>query len=202
VRKIYDSLLLISNELIEFERHEEKNASWEAVKLLPNDIEHNNLNFKVAKRKVEVKYDVVDQQVNDIWNQNPELVIHVGVHGQTSNIQIEKCAANGFCKEDYSRKCLSDTMVCLEKSGKCELLETEINVDRITKHLNENYKPMFSASCDVGQYLCGYIYLKSLDKNSKKCIFIHVPPIDKPFSSEETSRAILKIIEECLSEIV
>lgn len=90
--------------------------------------------------------------------------------------------------------------MCLENSGKCDIIETQIKVDKITKDLNENYKDMFVASCDVGSYLCGYIYLKSLDKNSEKCLFVHVPPINKPYSSEETSRAIIKIIEQCLKQ--
>jgi pyroglutamyl-peptidase len=146
-----------------------------------------------------VKYDAVDEMVQKIWDESSNLVLHVGVHGMTNKIHIEKCATNGFCKEDYAQKTLCDPLVCLENSGQCERLETKFDVDHMVKFLNENHKSgMFYASCDVGSYLCGYVYLKSLDKNPSKTLFVHVPPIDKPFSSEETSHAILKIIECCL----
>ncbi len=172
--------------------------------MLPDVIKHNQLNFDIVKRKVEVKYDAVDQEVKEIWDdkrQLPELVVHVGVHGEAKCIHLEKCATNGFCKQDFSLKTLCDPVVSLENSGKCAILETKLNIDKIVKELNENYQPMFKASCDVGSYLCGYIYLKSLDRCRERVIFIHVPPIDKPYSSEETSRALMKIIEKCLSEL-
>lgn len=189
--------------LLFFYRHEEKNASWEAVKLLPDEFEFKNEKFKIAKRKVEVKYSHVDKEVEEIWkNYDPVLVIHVGVNGMANCIHLEKCATNGFFNPDFSKNTLCDPMICLENSGKCEILETKLDVDKITKHLNKNYKPMFVASCDVGKYLCGYIYLKSLDKNAECVLFVHVPPINQPYSSDETSRALEKIIEQCLSEIM
>lgn len=145
-----------------------------------------------------MEYADVDRKVEEIWSKKPFLVIHVGVHGTTNKILIEKCAVNGFCKQDFCSKSLCEPVICLEKSGKCERLETKIDVNRITKFLNANHSPMFNQSCDVGQYLCGYIYLKSLDKDPSKALFIHVPPIDKPYSTQETATGILKIIEQCL----
>lgn len=80
-------------------------------------------------------------------------------------------------------------------------METKINVDKITKILNENYKPMFEASCDVGKYLCGYIYLKSLDVNSQRSLFVHVPCINKPYTTKEMADAIYKIVEHCVMDL-
>lgn len=168
---------------------------------MPNDIDFEGTNFKIAKRKVEVKYDFVDETVDEIWSQNPDLVVHVGVHGMANRIHLEKCAINGFDKPDYALKMLSDPTVCLKNSGSCKILETKLNVDKITAHLNKHYNPMFIASCDVGSYLCGYIYLKTLDRGSDKALFVHVPRINTPYTTEEMSHALLKVIEECLSEI-
>lgn len=108
---------------------------------------------------------------------------------------------NGFCLQDFKGKRLPDPIVCLQNSGKCQALETEINVDKIAKTLNEEHKPMFEASCDVGKYLCGYIYLKSLDIDPRRSLFVHVPCMNKPFSSQETADAILKIVEHCVIDL-
>jgi pyroglutamyl-peptidase len=183
-----------------FFSHEEKNASWEAVTNLPDKIETDQKIFKIKKLKVEVKYDDVDAKVEEIWSMNPHLVVHVGVHGQSTKIKIEKCAENGkFMACDYASKTLCEPIVCLKNNKKCvEPLHTKINVDKIVKSLNENYRAMFETSVNVGNFLCGYIYLKSLDMDPSRCLFVHVPCIDKPFSTKETSAAILKIIEQCL----
>ncbi|XP_070509929.1 pyroglutamyl-peptidase 1 [Chironomus tepperi] len=181
-----------------FKGHEEKNASWEAVQLLPNKLQIEDQNFKIEKIQLAVEYDDVDKKVNEIWSKNPELVIHVGVHGSACKIHLEKCARNGFVSKDFCCKTLCDPVICLENSGKCQKLETKIDVDKITKFLNEEHCNMFTASCDVGQYLCGYVYLKSLDKDPSRTLFVHVPCIDKPFSSQDTATGIFKVIEQCL----
>lgn len=108
---------------------------------------------------------------------------------------------NGFRLQDFTGKCLSSPIVCLENAGMCQGLETKLNVDKITKTLNESYKPMFEASCDVGKYLCGYIYLKSLDINSERSLFVHVPCINKPFTTQELADGIFKVIEHCVMDL-
>lgn len=183
-------------------RHEDKNASWEAVKILPPEIKVQDIKFSIEKIKVQVIYDDVDKEIDKIWSKKPFLVIHVGVSGFVSKINIEKCATNGFCQPDYSNTTLCNANINLENSGTCEILHTKIDVDSIVNSLNKNYKNIFTESCDVGKYLCGYIYLKSLDKDSSKVIFIHVPPIDKPLSSRETSDGIFKIIEKTLLQLL
>lgn len=86
---------------------------------------------------------------------------------------------------------------------------TKLDIKRIAEILNKNEtskilkdgeNPLI-CSVNVGNYLCGYIYLKSLDRNDKKCLFIHVPPIDKPFTSKQTSEFIYAIIKECLNQL-
>lgn len=92
-------------------------------------------------------------------------------------------------------------MICLENSGKCSRLETQLQVGAIVKHLNESYKLMFETSCDVGNYLCGYIYLKSLDIDSRRTLFVHVPRINQPYTTRETTDGIIKIIEQCVKDL-
>lgn len=50
-------------------------------------------------------------------------------------------------------------------------------------------------------YLCGYIYFKSLDRNADRTLFVHVPPVNAPFSTAITSQALLHTIEKCIVQI-
>lgn len=108
---------------------------------------------------------------------------------------------NGFCLQDFTGKSLNDPVVCLGNAGRCRGLETKLNVDKITRTLNDTHKPMFEASCDVGKYLCGYIYLKSLDIDCQRSLFVHVPCINKPFSTQDLADGILKVVEHCVIDL-
>ncbi|CRL00846.1 CLUMA_CG014097, isoform A, partial [Clunio marinus] len=168
----------------------EVNASGEAVKLLPDELILGTKKYILRKLEVSVEYEDVDKKVEEIWNMKPFLVVHCGVHGATDKIKLEKCSFNEFCLQDFKGKCLADPIISLNNSGKCQRLETKLNVDKITNVLNESYRPMFESSCDVGKYLCGYIYLKSLDIDPQRSLFVHVPCINKPFSTHETANGI------------
>lgn len=134
-----------------------------------------------------------------------QLVIHCGVHGSAKSIHIEELAYNKkFNRPDYSGKSLQDATVCLGNNGTCERISTRIDVNEIVKSIN-GLTVVDTCSCvcsqDVGNYLCGYIYLNSLDKNPERSLFVHVPPIDKPFTSSQTSEIIHEIIKQCLAQI-
>ncbi|XP_055836825.1 pyroglutamyl-peptidase 1 [Episyrphus balteatus] len=186
--------------------HEEVNASWEAVRLLPDSLESDQkVEYKIEKKLVSVEYDDVNKSIDGIWAKKPALVIHCGVHGGANCIRVEELAYNHkFNRKDYSGKKLSGGSACLANNGTaCNLIRTKLNVKKIvekTSPLCGCDEPMV-CSDDVGNYLCGYIYLKSLDKNSSRSLFVHVPPIDKPFSSQETSDMVYKIIAECIRQI-
>lgn len=53
----------------------------------------------------------------------------------------------------------------------------------------------------MGSYLCGYIYLKSLDVDRDRSLFIHVPDIGKPYSSEQTKDAIHQVMDRCIRQL-
>lgn len=187
--------------------HEDVNASWEAVRLLPDSLTSTNqqIEYKIEKKLVSVEYDDVNKNVDSIWALKPALVIHCGVHGGANCVRVEELAYNHkFNRKDYSGKKLSGGSACLPSNGTaCSEIRTRLNVKKIV----ENASPLCGCnepmvcSDDVGNYLCGYIYLKSLDKNCARSLFVHVPPIDKPFSSQETSEILHKIIAECICQI-
>lgn len=49
-----------------------------------------------------------------------------------------------------------------------------------------------------GRYLCDYTYYTSLHLGHRRCAFIHVPPLDKPYSSRDLGRALQATVLEML----
>lgn len=209
--------------------------------MLPNELTHAGTPYKLEKIEVPVEYEAVDVIVEQIWSRKPKLVIHCGVNGSATCINIEKLAYNyHFTRPDYTGKHLAEATACLKKScHKQKALFCKLNLDKIVQVISDSCgcKPNVTStlqsdsvseeeeqqainsnsdtnelsalpanavklSKNVGSYLCGYIYLKSLDYDCMRSLFIHVPPVDKPFSSETTAKAVLKIVEECLRQVV
>jgi hypothetical protein len=83
-----------------------------------------------------------------------QLVVHVGVHGTTQAITLEKCAYGaGYCRPDFEGKCLPCDRITLENNCVCEKLETTLNVEKFTKELNLGVeKQSFCCSFDPGKY--------------------------------------------------
>nr|XP_036672062.1 pyroglutamyl-peptidase 1 [Drosophila suzukii] len=200
--------------------HEAVNASWEAVKLLPEVLTHNDIEYDLEKRLVAVEYGAVDEAVTEIWKRQPDLVIHVGVSGVAKCVYIEKLAYNHkFRRADNCDKRLPNGSCELPNNGHANVLKTELDVDKIVATVNEKcadcvaptepphndnirHLSATKASKNVGDFLCGYIYLKSLDMDKKRSLFVHVPPIDKPFSSEKTADIVFRIVEQCIQQVV
>ncbi|XP_053954106.1 pyroglutamyl-peptidase 1 [Anastrepha ludens] len=222
-----DEKLIIVTGFGPFVGHEDVNASWEAVRLLPDELIWHGHHYKLDKREVPVEYDAVDKAVDEIWARQPDLVIHCGVHGSASCIHVEKLAYNHkFTRPDYTRQHLPKGTACLVNCNANfkdnQVLHCGLDVDKIVQVVAESCECIPTAtdeavesvaaadavpltvaksSDDVGNYLCGYIYLKSLDRNRNRTLFIHVPPINCPFSSEETKEVVLRIIEECVRQV-
>uniref|UniRef100_A0A182WBK1 Uncharacterized protein n=1 Tax=Anopheles minimus TaxID=112268 RepID=A0A182WBK1_9DIPT len=142
-----------------FEGHEERNASWEAVNLLPDVFLFRKDTYQLRKYKVPVTYEEVDRIVPLIWNQQPDLVVHVGVHGKISTINLEHCSyTSGYCKPDFAQRCLpcDKITLCGERATDqgCKMLKTNLNIERIAKELNLETKVECCCSTNVGNYLC------------------------------------------------
>lgn len=73
--------ILLSNDIIHvtgfgrFRGFTETNPSWEAVSLLPIEIEFNDKKFIIEKHEVAVTYEAVDKIVPALWAQNPKVFI-------------------------------------------------------------------------------------------------------------------------------
>uniref|UniRef100_A0AAG5D973 Pyroglutamyl-peptidase 1 n=1 Tax=Anopheles atroparvus TaxID=41427 RepID=A0AAG5D973_ANOAO len=189
-----------------FVGHEERNASWEAVRLLPDVFHFRNDAYEIRKYEVPVTYEAVDRILPLIWDSKPDLVVHVGVHGKINTVNLEHCSyTSGYCKPDFANRCLpcDKISLCGKTADKetCTMLKTNLDVERITRELNLETNVKCCCSTEVGNYLCGYIYLKSLDVDSDRTLFVHVPPVGKPYSSEETMAAVYNVVGKCLEQL-
>ncbi|XP_059618011.1 pyroglutamyl-peptidase 1 [Phlebotomus argentipes] len=185
-----------------FAGHESCNASWEAVKLLPDTVTVRETRYRIEKLQVPVVYSDVDKIVPRIWDKNPLLVIHCGVHSSASKVHLEKCAyKSSYPNPDWQGECLPSSSANLCRHGQdCDKLETSFNVHKIADELNEKHKDIFSGSTDVGHYLCGYIYVKSLDFCPSRTLFIHVPKVEI-IDPATVQRGIVDVIQKCLEQI-
>ncbi|XP_061402387.1 pyroglutamyl-peptidase 1-like [Musca vetustissima] len=160
--------------------------------------------YRLTKFNVPPEYEAIDNAVEGIWSLHPILVIHCGVYRRCSCVHLDKLAYNNhFRKKDFAGKYLPDARANLQNNPtKKTALFCKLNVHRIVQVVSEKRMKLAKVSKDIGNYLCGYIYLKSLDYDRSRTLFVHVPPVGKPFPVEKLSDVVLKIIEECLRQVV
>ncbi|XP_003385640.1 PREDICTED: pyroglutamyl-peptidase 1-like [Amphimedon queenslandica] len=188
------------------------NSSWEAVKLLPSmGLTANGRELRVETREIRVSYELVRDRVPALWDEiNPDLCIHVGVSPYKS-IKYEKCANNhGYFLQDVDSQFLESSTI---HPGSPDVLKTSLDLDGLSEEVlsivakeeggKNNVK--IEVSFDAGQYLCDFIYYTSLHHTFKKKIdkapvlFVHVPPLDQPYSQSCLANVLKHTIESILS---
>ncbi|XP_053976004.1 pyroglutamyl-peptidase 1 [Hylaeus volcanicus] len=170
------------------------NASWEAVKEL-NKLAANSKELKDVKlivQEIPVSYEDVDNYIPTLWEEyKPTVVLHVGVSHKADCLTIECCAhSNGYVRKDIYDKCPDESTI------PDQILKTGINVDTICDKVNKHSNKTKCNACisyDAGRYLCEYIFYKSLQINSTKTLFVHVPDFHK-YSSLQTAKGLHHIL--------
>ncbi|XP_003707954.2 pyroglutamyl-peptidase 1 [Megachile rotundata] len=170
------------------------NASWEAVKELNKlcAISKELKNVEVIVKEISVSYEDVANYVPKLWEKyKPTLVLHVGVSSKAKCITIEYCARScGYLRPDIYDKCPDESNI------KSKIFETKINVNNICDTINQNPDKTACKACisqDAGQYLCEYIFYKSLQIDPTKTLFLHVPDFDQ-YSSLQTAKGLYDIL--------
>ncbi|XP_049816855.1 pyroglutamyl-peptidase 1 [Schistocerca nitens] len=177
------------------------NASWEAVKLLPELESEEQLGVKLIVMKLPVAYEDVVKMIPAIWTEHkPMLVIHVGVSGLADKITLEKVAhRSGYKKADIFGQLPAEGECCL---GCSDEACSSLDVEQICCKLNESECGLTSSvSSNAGRYLCEFTYYSSLSIDDSRTLFIHVPDLNKPYSALELARGIKQIISIILNDI-
>lgn len=126
-----------------------------------------------------------------------QLVIHFGVSAKSQIIQLEKRGHNiTGCSPDIEGVADSGKIV----EGLPGTIETGIDTARLRKELNANGFPC-EVSENAGDYLCNYIYFKSLIIVPEKVLFVHVPP-EEFLSIEKLKEFSLELIRTLKSQEV
>ncbi|CAH2041955.1 unnamed protein product, partial [Iphiclides podalirius] len=160
-------------------------------------------NIELVLLEIPVTYENVDEFVPALWETHtPKLMIHVGVSGEAACMTLETQAhRKGYQRMDYFDKCPANHVCTAEGAIR---LHTKLNVERICKEFNDGNPPENTSavsSKDAGRYLCEYIYYTSLSVDNSRTLFVHVPDIAK-YPSETTAKALEKILELCLEQII
>uniref|UniRef100_H3D0H4 Pyroglutamyl-peptidase I n=2 Tax=Tetraodon nigroviridis TaxID=99883 RepID=H3D0H4_TETNG len=175
------------------------NASWVAVQ----ELERLGLDetFDLYVCEVPVEYQAVQSLLPVLWKEHgPQLVVHVGVSGTATTVTLEQCGHNkGYTRLDNCSFCPA-SQCCMESGPDC--LKSVLDMETVCKRVNESSLGVtLSVSKDAGRYLCDYTYYTSLHLGHGRCAFIHVPPLDKPYSSRDLGRALQAAILEMLKQL-
>nr|CAG4644356.1 EOG090X0F1W [Lepidurus arcticus] len=193
------------------------NASWEAVKLLPALGLDEEFKIRLVIREIPVEYDYIQENIPKLWDTfKPKLTVHVGVSGVTSEVCLEQQGFNsGYNKPDVKNKTplllnsrldqeLLNNSLC--KDGVCvkggpQCIVSDINMGLVCEELNSNSELVSCVSRDPGRYLCDFTYYSSLHIDQSRTAFIHVPPLDKPYSAQQLAQMLKLAIRSMLSQV-
>ena len=178
------------------------NASWVAVGELTQIWDQRAPEWKsytLSTHEVPVVYSYVEGSLPKIYEERtPCLCVHVGVASPYNVVMLERCGHNQAYKHpDVSGN--RPITGCCVKDGP-EAISTRFDLDSACKALSGNAVE-FRISNDAGRYLCDFIYYKSLHMDKCPVVFVHVPPLNQPYSGEQLGRALKDLLEILLEQM-
>ena len=185
----------------------EVNSSWEAARLLPTmGLRARGEEVVVVAKEIRVSYKEVKERIPALWEEiKPDLCIHVGVKSALSVINYEQFALNdGYSDiEDVDELLPESSTIHPESPDK---LETSLNLTELSQQVadivakgGDEVKIEVPQSSDAGNFLCGYIYYTSLHLSKVPVLFIHVPPLNEPYSQKQLTSMLQHTIETILN---
>lgn len=178
------------------------NASSVAVRMLDEE-GLKNKSVQLLVEELPVEYETVKATVPYLWKQyDPLLVVHVGVSGIATELTLEQLAHNdGYDKLDTQGKCPS-SQCCVDDQDKNCVLVSGIDMEKVCAKINSSdIKAKAKVSHDPGRYLCDFAYFSSLHISHHNAAFIHVPPLDLPYSASEIAQGLRVAINEMIDQV-
>uniref|UniRef100_A0A8D3CU27 Pyroglutamyl-peptidase I n=1 Tax=Scophthalmus maximus TaxID=52904 RepID=A0A8D3CU27_SCOMX len=172
------------------------NSSWVAVQELERLGLGEAVDLFVCE--VPVEYQAVQRLLPSLWKERqPQLVVHVGVSGLATTVTLEQCGHNkGYKRLDNCSFCPA-SQCCMERGPSC--ISSVLDMETVCKRVNaSDIGVAVSVSRDAGRYLCDYTYYTSLYLGQGRSAFVHVPPLGKPYCSQELGRALQAVVWEML----
>ncbi len=177
------------------------NSSWLAVGHLAQLWDQRATEWKpyaLATHEVPVVYSYVETSLPKIYEERtPCLCVHVGV-SPYSMVTLERCGRNHAYKHPDVNGSRPATGCCVK--GGPEAITTQFDLENIHKALSGKGVE-FCVSEDAGRYLCDFIYYKSLHMDKCPVLFVHVPPLNQPYSGEQLGRALKDLLETLLMQM-
>ncbi|XP_060073603.1 pyroglutamyl-peptidase 1-like [Ylistrum balloti] len=175
------------------------NASWVAVQEL--DKQWNLEGVEISIQEIPVEYDTVHKMIPTLWEEvKPCLVIHVGVSGIASKLTLEQQAHNdGYDKKDVKGTC-PERNCCVNGANNC--IVSGIDMQKVCDEINDSgIEVKSTVSEDPGRYLCDFSYFLSLNIDRSRSAFIHVPPLDQPYSGKQLAQGLEAAITAMLKQV-
>jgi len=180
----------------------EVNPSWEVVRELPavwDDEEH-----QVVVEEIPVEYDFVLREVPDRWSSlRPDFIIHVGVSHLAERLTLERQANNtGYNSPDV--KTLSPPGNCCVPSCQQAKLSSCLDMQDLSLQVSKQCQDLgveTEVSDDAGNYLCDFVFFKSLHATSGKSLFVHVPPIEKPYTVPQMTAGLKAVVKNVIKQL-
>uniref|UniRef100_A0A0B6YKG2 Pyroglutamyl-peptidase I n=1 Tax=Arion vulgaris TaxID=1028688 RepID=A0A0B6YKG2_9EUPU len=178
------------------------NSSWISVQELAK-IGLNVDQVELVIYEIPVIYDEVKTIIPQLWKKHkPVLMVHVGVSGVANELTLEQQAHNdGYDRNDVQGMVPSSRM-CVD--GSCHnTIVSGINMSLVCEEVNATaHKVSSVVSHDAGRYLCDFTYFQSLHTNKECTAFVHVPPLDAPYSAIELATGLRTAILAMLKQVL
>jgi pyrrolidone-carboxylate peptidase len=141
------------------------------LKSLHDKMIEKEFNHDIHWENLEVSYNAVLKFEEEIQNSKFDLIIHLGVATNESNLRFEMCAKNERVGKDVLGNNPKFSTIIVGKQNLYSNVKQEIVKKICLKHDN-----ITKISLDAGSYLCNFIYYLSLSRfqDNSEVIFIHI----------------------------